>query len=1094
MKQPDQEQYYLSDNGDFIIIDYNSVKPFSSFFPGIAGINGIPMWVFYVNRGQALCGMGTQDKDHPIMEFMPANMAYNQVTRQGFRTFLKFTCNSNFDFYEPFQNNYRDRALNRTQKMIIAPSTLTLEEENHTLGLRFKVEYSPVPEDDYAGLIRTLTIENIGKDTMSMDGLDGFPVIVPYGVDNFCLKNMRRTIEAFVEVKNLENKAPFFKGKVEPADRPDVVKITRGNFYLGFEIKNKTSELVTPIVDPSKIFGHQHDFGYPERFLNQSIEEMSTGQITNNQLPSAMGSFRTELNPGAKYSFTSIIGHVYSVIKLNEMIPRITTTDYIKDKSETNRDLIDQLTQNNLLLSGHSALNHYTRQNFLDNAQRGGFPVSFEGNNKCTTLYLYSRKHGDMERDYNEFRLMPTKFSQGNGNFRDINQNRRSDLFFNPAIGSDNIEYFYNLIQPDGFNPLVLKETSFKVTDKDKLINELIAVIDSKQLDLVTKFLERPFTAGELMTYLDEHQIKLKESSEKILGLIAGHSEKITASEYGESFWIDHWTYNLDLLENYLAIYPDRFVDLMFNSKTFTFYDTAETVQPRHEKYVLWNNKPMQLGAVSFDQEHEELIRSRKDNQNQLRTSYGQGEVYKTTLIVKLVCIIVNKLASLDPEGIGVEMEAGKPGWYDALNGLPGQFGSSVCETLEVKRHILFLLNKFDEYKVENCQITLFKELDTFLIKLNELLEKDLPPFEFWDKANELKEEYRSQTQKGISGEETDFSLERIKTFCKSALIKLEQGINKALDDDGGIIRTYYRYEVTNYKTLERSTKSGYTGIKPLKFKLIQMPLFLEGPVHYLRSLNDKNLANSFSNKIKDSELYDPILKMYKVNASLEEEPMEIGRARVFSPGWLENESIWLHMEYKYILELLRNGLSEKFYGEFINVCVPFLDPKSYGRSILENSSFLASSTYQDKTLHGNGFVARLSGATAEFIHMLILMTTGPRPFRFDNKGELNLRFEPVLPDWLFTSKKQTITLLGQQGKIELPEQTLSFMFLGKTLVVYHNPKMKNSFGENGVKPVSLKLIDWTGQINTIESEFLGDELARSVRDGKISKIEITLG
>ena len=31
------------------------------------------------------------------------------------------------------------------------------------------------------------------------------------------------------------------------------------------------------------------------------------------------------------------------------------------------------------------------------------------------------------------------------------------------------------------------------------------------------------------------------------------------------------------------------------------------------------------------------------------------------------------------------------------------------------------------------------------------------------------------------------------------------------------------------------------------------------------------------------------------------------------SHGWLENESIWLHMEYKYLLELIRNGMYEAF-------------------------------------------------------------------------------------------------------------------------------------------------------------------------------------
>jgi len=110
-----------------------------------------------------------------------------------------------------------------------------------------------------------------------------------------------------------------------------------------------------------------------------------------------------------------------------------------------------------------------------------------------------------------------------------------------------------------------------------------------------------------------------------------------------------------------------------------------------------------------------------------------------------------------------------------------------------------------------------------------------------------------------------------------------------------------------------------------------------------------------------------------------------------FSPGWLENESIWSHMEYKYLLEVLRAGLYEEFYSDFKNCLVPFLNAKQYTRSILENSSFIVSSVNSDKSLHGAGFVARLSGSTAEIIHMWLIMNVGLRPFYLSREGKLCL-------------------------------------------------------------------------------------------------------
>lgn len=35
---------------------------------------------------------------------------------------------------------------------------------------------------------------------------------------------------------------------------------------------------------------------------------------------------------------------------------------------------------------------------------------------------------------------------------------------------------------------------------------------------------------------------------------------------------------------------------------------------------------------------------------------------------------------------------------------------------------------------------------------------------------------------------------------------------------------------------------------------------------------------------------------MYKISESLQGQPEELGRMLAFPPGWLENESIWMHM------------------------------------------------------------------------------------------------------------------------------------------------------------------------------------------------------
>lgn len=126
---------------------------------------------------------------------------------------------------------------------------------------------------------------------------------------------------------------------------------------------------------------------------------------------------------------------------------------------------------------------------------------------------------------------------------------------------------------------------------------------------------------------------------------------------------------------------------------------------------------------------------------------------------------------------------------------------------------------------------------------------------------------------------------------------------------------------------------------------------------------------------------------MYKVNEGLAGVSFEAGRAVAFTSGWLENESIWLHMEYKYLLELLKSGLYEQFAEASWNAVVPFLN---YGRSPLENVSFLASSANPDPAVWGRSFVARLSGSTAAFLQIWQLIFFGLQPFQWDGR-ELKL-------------------------------------------------------------------------------------------------------
>jgi hypothetical protein len=1055
-------KYYLNKQGEFVIENYNYAKPFANFFPGIAGKYGIPMWVFYVNRGQCISSFGTKDKDQSILEFFSANKSWQFISSQGFRTFIKIKSAHKTIYYEPFHNGYANLNYQITNSMRIDSSKLTLSEENYTLGIKTTIEYFNIPNDTFAGLSRCVSIENTGKIHKSLQLIDGLPAIVPFGTNNFFLKIMGRTIEAWMNVDNLDNFVPFYKLAVDPSDRPEVVHIDSGNFYLGFHFKGTKTEIIRPIVDPEAVFGAVTDFSYPAKFLAKPKFSYPAKQMTRSKTPSALLLMNLELKPKESKTIYSLIGQARNTKTLNSSIEKITKFGYIENKLNENATLIRKLKNDILTKSNSLEFNLYSGQTYLDNIMRGGYPEVFKSG---VVFYLYSRKHGDPERDYNHFVLQPTYFSQGNGNYRDTNQNRRNDLWFNPEVKDENILFFVNLIQADGFNPLVVKGESFLIKENLDLDRLLGSMVKENDISKLGQFLKKPFSPGEIIFFIEANNIKLKNSYDDFLDLVLSASLKIQEAEHGEGFWTDHWTYNLDLIDSYLGIYPEKFHELFFGRKVFSFYDNAEQVRPRSEKYVLYNGLPRQLHAVTLDPAKKEMLHKRLNNPHLLRTQHGKGEIYYTTLIAKLLCLSVNKLASLDPFGIGIEMEANKPNWFDSLNGLPALFGSSTCETFELKR----LLKKIKQ-ALENSQINeieLAAEISKFIEELAVLFLDQ--PFTYWDKSNNLKEEYRHNIRFGFSGESSLVPTTKLISFLDAALAKVESGLNKAFDRQHGLYYSYFINEVAEYDLV----KNHY--VKPKKFNQKPVPFFLEGQMHALRLADNEKQLLALHKSTKKSALFDKKLKMYKVTSCLNSMPEEIGRCRIFTPGWLENESIWLHMEYKYILELLKGGLAEEFYAEFRNVLIPFQNPQRYGRSILENSSFLVSSAFPDKKLQGNGFVARLSGSTAEFLQIWLTMNIGPHPFSLDKTGQLNLTFKPSLAGWLFSKNGE-----------------YSFNFLSQIQVTYHNPKRKNTFGKNSAKIVKIVLYE-NELPREINSAIISSALAEKVRSRQIKQIDIFL-
>ena len=142
---------------------------------------------------------------------------------------------------------------------------------------------------------------------------------------------------------------------------------------------------------------------------------------------------------------------------------------------------------------------------------------------------------------------------------------------------------------------------------------------------------------------------------------------------------------------------------------------------------------------------------------------------------------------------------------------------------------------------------------------------------------------------------------------------------------------------------------------------------------------------------------------------------------------------------------------------------VCFSDHKVYGRSILENSSFICSSAFPDAKNHGRGFVARLSGSAAEFVDMWLRMTAGEKPFSYEN-GKLAFELKPIINSAFF----------DKEGKF-------SFRLFCDTKVTYINPSKKNTYAKD-MRIKKLEIIWKDGAKQSVEGAVLYGQDAVKIR------------
>jgi len=1125
----------------YIVHDFDARSTFSNFLPGVAGVFGKPVWSFYVNRGQGLASFGLASKDYPIMEFNTANKAYQVTPYVGFRTFLQGFRGGHKNkedgvsfLMEPFSplrskvEGVEDPS-KPDRTMFVGTNEMEILEVDDVTGVTTSVKYFVMPEEDFAALVRRTTITNTGDDDLTLSALDGLAKVEPTGGKlQWGLKNIGRTLEGWMGVYHANNDLglPFYRMSTEPSDTASVKIEKAGHYCISF--MDDSDDLLPIVYDTEKVFGFSTTLQEPNGLVKSSIEEIvANPQYGDAKTSSAFAAAQgVKLAPGESMTLTSVYGQAENVEDLPKIAKAVTKKNFITKKFERARSMMNELTSKVETHTANKLFDGTIKQNYLDNSLRGGMPVilgelddearssNADEDSRLKVYHVFSRIHGDLERDYNDFNIDPTYFSQGPGNYRDVAQNRRNDVVFSPRIGSFVVKQFLSFIQADGYEPLTVQAFSYQIENHNEASRVASLISSEKSAPTVIAVLSGGiFRPGQLFALFDQLDVELVVSKQRAIDEIMAISTESPMALYGSGYWADHWEYYLDLIEAYTSIYPDGEESLMYDTELRYFFSTA-TVKPRSQKYVedyTFDGKSkhiLQLDATVFDNDkvaEQEAFRNVTtgliaNEANWQRTGGpATGRAFTSPAITKLFLLGTMKFAMRDAYGMGVEYEGGRPGWNDAMNGLAGMVGSGMPETFELSellKYVLSVVKKFQRPLVVPTELATM--VDTVNDALDELLASgyedseelshDVPKelFKYWDTVASAREDYRNEVQYYFTGNTVEISAEDAIDMLTKWFDQVQLGVaraikigSKGIDDDGtsGIPPSYFSYNITEWKRTNQKNAKGLPLVNANAMSVGVFPLFLEAPTRYMKLIvDDQDKMVDMYDKVLTSGLRDDKLDMYFLSADLTGQSYDMGRMMAFAAGWLENQSIWMHMSYKYYLQLIRGKLYDQFYTEMKGGgMLPFMDPKVYGRSLMECSSFIASSAFLDPSVVGRGFLARLSGSTAEFLSIWRLMFIGPNPYVMNEDGDVEMQLIPALPMWLFEDKES-----GAEGKRdEDGNLVVSYKLFASIMVTYHNTLGTDLFD---VEPTSYIVTMTDGSTVEVEGSKIPTETAVQIR------------
>ena len=407
----------------------------------------------------------------------------------------------------------------------------------------------------------------------------------------------------------------------------------------------------------------------------------------------------------------------------------------------------------------------------------------------------FSRRHGDPSRPWNRFTINikkedGTKQLDYEGNWRDIFQNWEALAYSYPEYVESMISTFLNATTADGYNP-------YRITRQG---------IDWE--------IPEPSNPWANIGYWSDHQIiylqKLLEISEKV------HPGKLQA-------------------------FLDRAM--------FSYANVPYRIKP----YADLLRDPFNTIDFDWDLEREIEVRVREYGTDGKLVQTQAGQVYKATLVEKMLTLLLAKLVNFIPEG-GIWMNTQRPEWNDANNALVGK-GVSVVTLCYLRRFIVFFRQLMERSTLSSVQINaavqrLYAQVSLILMQYQGVLLNSFSDEErrgMMDMLGQVGSDYRwNYYSQGFSGEFGHLQSKDLVAFLDLALQYVDHSLRANKRNDN----MYHAYNILHLDHKHAAIRHLYE--------------MLEGQVAILSSgllSGEESLA--LLESMRHSQLYEPIQQSY---------------------------------------------------------------------------------------------------------------------------------------------------------------------------------------------------------------------------------------